>query len=269
MTWVGLPIDILERLERLGVSRDDRLLYVEGFVYAGQYMTDGVVTSRLPRLSDHPDPAAAAAHLVEIEVWEHHDDSYFISDYLSANLTSEEITRRKADLRIRQERSRRHKAGDHSKCIRGRYCPDGVIDHVTRDRTRDNTRESQNTYLPDLPEPKAKVGKDKSVDHGRGSPDGSPTAASTSGEVLHVFTDVQRIGRCTHCNESAKNGAHHNGVPSILKTLAETVVSIGPLVTKRSSDDVEHWWEAVIRASRAKWTFETCPNPINDDRFNA
>lgn len=182
MTWVGMPVDIVERLERHGLSRDDRLLYVEGFLYAGQYLTDGTITPRLARISDHPDPNAAAQRLVEAEVWEQVDDGAFIVvDYFTANLTRDEIARRKEDARLRQERSRRHKAGDHSICVRGRYCPDGQDNGVTRDVTRDNTRESRPTYLPDLPDLPGKVreGKESAGDDtGRGSPNGSPAPAS-------------------------------------------------------------------------------------------
>lgn len=273
MTWVGMPVDIVERLERHGLSRDDRLLYVEGFLYAGQYLTDGTITPRLARISDHPDPNAAAQRLVEAEVWEQVDDGAFIVvDYFTANLTRDEIARRKEDARLRQERSRRHKAGDHSICVRGRYCPDGQDSGVTRDVTRDNTRESRPTYLPDLPDLPGKVreGKESAGDDtGRGSPNGSPAPASPPEATAapHIYTDTQRLGACQHCQLPERNAAHHQGVPTILRRLAEQVADLGRLIPERQMDSTDHWWQVEIRDERATWQFETALRPHNDDNF--
>lgn len=263
MNWVALPLDILERLERLGLSRDDRLLYVEGMLYAGQYLTDGVVTVRLPRLSDHPDADAAAGRLIDADVWESGEDGYVITDYFSANLSREEIDRRKEDARVRQERSRRHKAGDHSKCIRGRYCPEGVLDPVTRDTTRDNTRESRRTLptSPDLPDLTGKVREGEvegDADDGHGSPDGSPVAASTPQASLHIYADPQRLGHCCHCNLPAKNAVHHPGVPESLKLLAEHMADEGAMKPKRITDGHGNsWWRGEVTRPGVSWECET------------
>lgn len=149
MQWVGIPIDLVERLDRAGLSRDDRLLALEGYLYAGQYLTDGAVTARLAKVSDHPDPETAAGRLIEAGVWEQAEDGYTIVDYSKVNLSRAEVERRREDARNRQERSRKHRAGDHSRCIRGSYCPDGAIERVTSDVTSDVTRESH-PYLQDL-----------------------------------------------------------------------------------------------------------------------
>ena len=270
MTWVGMPVDIVERLERLGLTRDDRLLYVEGFLYAGQYLTDGTVTARLPRLGDHPDADAAAARLVDAQVWEHIDDgAYVIVDYFTANLTREEVTRRKEDARLRQERSRRHKAGDHSICIRGRYCPDGQSETVTRDVTREITRESQDTYLPDLPDlqGKGREGKESAGDDGRGSPKGSPTPTSpteqTTPPTPHIYTDTQRLGTCQHCNLPQRNATHHHGAPNILQHLAEVTADLGRLIPERSFDTTDHWWTAKVITDLTTWTWETEQVPLD------
>lgn len=226
MKWVGMPLDIVERLERLGLSRDDRLLYVEGFLYAGDCMTDGVVTARLPRVSDHPDVDAAADRLVAAEVWRRRDDGGFtIVDYFTANLPRDEIAKRQEAARLRQERSRRHRAGDHSICIRGRYCPEGQEDAVTRD----TTRESQDTYLPDLPDLPGKVSQGKASagdDHRRGSPKGSPAPASPPQATVapHRFADPQNLGHCRQCGLPAQNAAHQG-------------VAIAPVTTRDSADE--------------------------------
>lgn len=270
MNWVALPHNILERLEREGLSRNDRLLYVEGMAYASQNLTDGVVTARLPRLSDHPEPEDAAARLVEATAWELLDDgNYLITDYFTANLTREEIERRKEDARVRQERSRRHKVGDHSKCVRGRYCPEGALDPVTRDTTRDVTRESRHTlptspYLPDLT---GKVGKGEGkqgAEDGHGSPTGSPVAASPP----HVFADPQRMGHCHHCQLPAANKCHHNGVPKLLRQVADDTAHIGPLIPEREWDTTSHWWRAKINAPRIEWEWETVARPLSQDDFD-
>lgn len=269
MTWVGMPVDIVERLERLGLSRDDRLLYVEGFLYAGQYLTDGAVTARLPRLSDHPDVDNAADRLVAAEVWQRLDDGGFtIVDYFTANLARDEIAKRKEDARLRQERSRRHKAGDHSLCIRGRYCPEGQAETVTRDVTREDTRESQDTYLPDLPDLPGKVREGKGsagYDDGRGSPKGSPTPASPPEATTppHIYTDTQRLGACQHCNLPQRNAAHHQGAPKNLQRLAELTADLGRLIPERILDSSEHWWNAHIITDRVKWTWETEQVPLD------
>jgi hypothetical protein len=263
MTWVGMPVDIVERLERLGLTRDDRLLYVEGFLYAGQYLTDGTVTARLPRLSDHPDADAAAARLVDAQVWEHTDDgAYVIVDYFTANLTREEVTRRKEDARLRQERSRRHKAGDHSICIRGRYCPDGQSETVTRDVTRENTRESQDTYLPDLPDlqGKGREGKESAGDDGRGSPKGSPTPASPheATSAQHIYADPQRVGHCCHCGLPARNAVHHPGAPDVLQLLADVATDLGPMTpTRIVNTGTDSWWKATATDGQVTWNWDT------------
>jgi len=269
MEWVGLPLDILERLERHGLSRDDRLLYVEGFTYAGQYLTDGVLTPRIPKLSDHPDPDGAATRLVEAGVWDLDDDgTYVISDYFSANISRDEIDRRKEAARIRQERSRRHKSGDHSQCIRGRYCPEGELETVTRDVTREVTRESRPTlptspYLPDL---KGKVGKGEGKvgdDDGRSAPDGAPAPASPP----HVYADPQRLGHCRHCNLPAKNAAHHQGAPAVFLPIADAMADVGPMVIEREFDTRDHWWQATIAGHRVTWKWETVERPLDQDDF--
>lgn len=262
MSWVGMPVDIVERLERLGLSRDDRLLYVEGFLYAGQYLTDGIVTARLARLSDHPEPDEAAARLVEADVWhEAAEGGYVIADYFSANLRRDEIARRKEDARVRQERSRRHRAGDHSMCIRGRYCPDGQADTVTRDVTRDETRESRPTYLPDLPDLPGKVREGKGSRDGRGSPKGSPAPSSAP----HVFADPQRLGHCHHCNLPASNAAHHLGAPQVLSHLGELTVELGRLIPERIVDTESHYWRARIDTESVAWAWETEETAVSDD----
>ena len=262
MSWVGMPVDIVERLERLGLSRDDRLLYVEGFLYAGQYLTDGIVTARLARLSDHPEPDEAAARLVEADVWhEAAEGGYVIADYFSANLRRDEIARRKEDARLRQERSRRHRAGDHSICIRGRYCPDGQADTVTRDVTRDETRESRPTYLPDLPDLPGKVREGKGSQDGRGSPKSSPAPSSPP----HVFADPQRLGHCHHCNLPERNAAHHGGAPEVLQHLAELTVDLGRLVPERTVSADSHYWGARIDAELVSWSWETDAAALADE----
>lgn len=265
MNWVSLPIDVLERLEGEGLSRDDRLLYVEGLLYAGHYLTDGTVTPRIPKLGDHPQPDEGAARLVEAGVWDETERGAFvIVDYLETNLTREEINRRKADLRERQERSRRHKSGDHSMCLKGPYCKFGTIEPKTRDVTRDVTRPNLPTS-PDLPDLKGKVGQgERKVgdDDGRSAPDGAHTPASPP----HVYADPQRLGHCCHCQLPAKNAAHHQGVPEALKQLADVTADIGALMPTRNGDEWgSEYWDAVISSDPVTWTWQTREVPVDTE----
>lgn len=145
MSYALLSDDLLLQLEGAGVSRDARLLYVEGIVYAATALTDGVIAVRLTKISDADDVEDCAEELVEVGLWSQVGNAYLINDYLDHQQSADEVRRKRADARLRAERSRRHKRGDHSLCVKGSYCPQGAYRgsshaddaHGARDVTRD------------------------------------------------------------------------------------------------------------------------------------
>jgi hypothetical protein len=166
--------DVLLRLEDHGLSRDARLLYLEGLVHCSTALTDGAIRVRLARISDAPDPEAAAGELVACGAWERQPTGFLVADYQEHNRSREEIELARAAASERKRRSRLHKLGDHSQCIQGRYCPEG---RVTRDRT------PTNLHSTPIRATKAKDGSGEvgSADARLGRASASPTRHEFSG----------------------------------------------------------------------------------------
>jgi hypothetical protein len=175
MTYAMVSDDVLLRLEDHGLSRDARLMYLEGLVHCATALTDGAIRVRLARISDAPDPEAAAGELVACGAWERQPTGFLVADYQEHNRSREEIELARAAASERKRRSRLHKLGDHSQCIQGRYCPDG---HVTRDRT------PTNLHSAPIRATKAKDGSGEvgSADARLGRASASPTRHEFSGD---------------------------------------------------------------------------------------
>ena len=241
MSWFGVPVDLLERLEREGLSRDDRLLVIEAFAYCSQFNTDGFVTARLPRLSDHPDADAAADRLVKAGIFKLAAGGYFIDAYSESNLSKDEIDKRKANFRQRTERSRRHLAGDHSLCLKGRYCPQGQLQRVTRDTTvMSRATLPTSPYLPDL---QGKVGKE-TADSAEAT---SAASEPWFGDLEHAYVDnPDNVDRCQHCGYAISNRRHQKALPPILHEIAQVVAVIGPLEATHVEAESDYWRADVL-----------------------
>lgn len=126
MSYALLSDDLMLRLEASGVSRDARLLHIEGIVYCSTVLSDGDIGIRLARISDTPDADAAVAELVAAELWEAMPGGFYrIVGYLADQRSRERVLRDRAASRKRKadydERGRRHAAGDHTICTK--TCP--------------------------------------------------------------------------------------------------------------------------------------------------
>jgi hypothetical protein len=199
MTYALLSDDLMLRLEASGVSRDARLLHVEAIVYCATALTDGDVRIRLPRISDAEDTDGCADELVEAGLWERIAGGYRVLDGMEHQRSRDEVELAREAARERKERSRRHKLGDHSMCLKGRYCPDG---RVTRDRTRDGTRDGTPTN-PIQSDPR----KDKDWKGGR-SADGALERAPASPAKLRQPHGLDGDDLCKTCGLSDGHQVH-------------------------------------------------------------
>lgn len=202
MPYAKLDDTLLDRLEDSGVSRDASLLYVEGLSYCSRVLSDGILPARLAKLSSSPDPEAAGEELVSAGWWQPGEGGYVVVDYLMHQDSATVVLSRREQAAERQRRSRLHKGGDHSMCVRGRYCPDGQQEPVTRDMTRESQRESQ---APLLSSP---LLKEKEKREGEGAASGLPGADAPASQATlerHVHAGGEP---CLICARSASNQIH-------------------------------------------------------------
>lgn len=185
MSYALLSDDLLLQLEAAGVSRDARLLYLEGVVYCATALTDGTITIRLARLSDADDLDGCSRELVDAGLWTKTPDGYEIANYLDHQQRAEDVERKRADARLRAERSRRHKRGDHSMCIRGGYCPSGALSPSSRAR---HAHASHDVRSPILTDPDQREGEGKGEGTAADAPDGAH--ASVLARVSDDFYDL-------------------------------------------------------------------------------
>jgi hypothetical protein len=166
MTWAKLDDRFHQdpRLQRL--SRDTRLLYVEGLAYCAQQLTDGFIADyMLRKITDSQDADHAAQELVDGGVWEladqDRDKGWSVVGYLESQSSREDVEKARKLSAETTARSRRHKAGDHSLCTKGRYCPEGA---VTRHMTRQSSSQSDGQSCPldpTLSDPTPREGKER------------------------------------------------------------------------------------------------------------
>lgn len=201
MSYALLSDDTLTGLEDQKVSRDARLLHIEATVYCATVLTDGEVRVRLPRITDADTPEALAQELVDAGMWEATADGYRLTDYLLHNRPRTEVELSKAASRERKERSRLHKLGNHSMCLRGRYCPDG---QVTRDKTSDGTQDKTSDETPSNPtlsSPRSGRGR------GNAEIESEDSTLALPKELLHDYLDAG--GTCGICGYPKPNRRHN------------------------------------------------------------
>lgn len=162
MTWARLDDTFVDDPDLLRLPRGARLLHVEGIVWSCKHLTDGLLERHvLRRLSDEPDLEEAAGLLVDAGLWADDELGFRIVGFLEQQPSRLEVQQRRENTKERQDRSRRHRSGDHSTCLRGRYCPEGA---VTRDTTGDETRQSPRP-VPTRPDPSRPEGKGREGTH--------------------------------------------------------------------------------------------------------
>jgi hypothetical protein len=133
MTWTRLPDTFGDDPALLQLPRGLRLLYVEALCWSAKQETDG----RLPayvvaRITDEPDPLAGMAELVRVDlVQELADGGWLLTRFEDEQISAEEMSVRRNLAAKRQQRRRRHVAGDHSQCD-PRYCKHALLTRSSR-----------------------------------------------------------------------------------------------------------------------------------------
>lgn len=122
MSWVKLDDNAPDDPRALKLPRGVRLLHMEALAWASRHMTGGVIPQgSLARLTDEPDPDAAAAELVAAGLWELTKDGWQLLWLQDDQPGPELVAKWRERNRRKQDRHRRHVAGDHSACS-PRYC---------------------------------------------------------------------------------------------------------------------------------------------------
>ena len=122
MTWVKLDDNAPDDPRFMAVSRSARLLHVEALAWSNRHSAGGIIpAATLSRLTDDPDPRAAAGELAEAGIWAMTGDGWRVVWLLDDQPTPEEIDRQRERNRVKQARHRKHVNGDHSACD-PRYC---------------------------------------------------------------------------------------------------------------------------------------------------
>lgn len=267
MTYFQMGDDHLARLEESGLSNDAILLEVQAFNHAAKSSSDGYIRTRLAKLIDSPDPALLAAELVAQGFWEVTDDGYYCVNYLQHNLSADMVDMAREGARERKERSRRHKLGDHSMCIVGRYCPDGQVEpntrskdsHVTRDGTRDGTHDRT------LRQDNTKQDNSRSVSIGSkdgatpNAPNGALVVAPEMIEWPHPHLITKSSPKCRICDKE-KSAKHFDADKAdYYIQLVESLLKEGFEVTLENSINTtlkEHWYEIYARKPSLGLHFE-------------
>lgn len=162
MTWVKLGDEFSDDADAAGLSDAAVRTHTDALVWSARRLLDLRVPKRdLARFAFSPDADAATKELETAGWWADDGDAWQLVYRSDWQQTRDVVERQREATRERQERSRRHRTGDHSMCIRGRYCPEGA---VTREVTRDKRRESRH---PDpsrpVPEEAGRDGDDQEV----------------------------------------------------------------------------------------------------------
>jgi hypothetical protein len=120
-------------------------MHVEAMTWANQHGSNGFVPDyALTRITDEPEPATAAAELVDAGLWEAVEGGWNIVDFLTDQPSAADVERTQARSRDRQRRQRQHRNGDHTLCD-PRYChasrvTDAVTNGVSHNTRPDPTR---------------------------------------------------------------------------------------------------------------------------------
>lgn len=123
MAWVRLDDGFPDHPKAVQAGPMACWLFVCGIAYANRYLTDGFIPERqLSRLIEAKKPAALAAILVDVGLWEVTDGGFLIHDYLDYQTSAEKVKKERSSNAERQARWRDRNAESN-----------GVTDGVTND----------------------------------------------------------------------------------------------------------------------------------------
>ncbi|MDP1879091.1 MAG: hypothetical protein Q8M17_16200 [Actinomycetota bacterium] len=220
MSYALLSDDLMLRLEAAGISRDARLLHVEAIVYCATALTDGELRIRLARISDSPDPDAAAAELVAAGLWERAADGFVVVGYLDQQRSRERVERDREANRKRQddyrERGRLHASGDHSICTKS--CPSKGRNGVTNGVSNG---------------PQSSPLRSKERRERKGEPDVALGRSADSPDIAergHGFDGDADTPSCNTCGLPKGNGRHGYLPPEVERVVGAIKARGGQLV---------------------------------------
>lgn len=117
--WIRMAVDFPDHPKALELSPDACWMYVCGLMYAGKYLTDGVIPKRkLSSLAHNvKDYRTATRQLLESGLWEWDGDetNVIIHDYLEWQTSRKEVDDSREAARIRMEKSREKRAAEAEK----------------------------------------------------------------------------------------------------------------------------------------------------------
>ena len=183
MTWTKLPDGFNEDPVLLELPRGIRLLYVEALVYSNAHGTDGKLPRHvLSRVTDEPDPVAAAEQLVAAGVWDATDAGWSIA--FDDQLPAKEVRERREATALRTKRWDHHRRGQHDLCRPG-YCKQASASDAASGGASDDASDDA---LPSRPVPtrSGEGGTEEDV-HGRWVAALPPAPPPASDEELMEF----------------------------------------------------------------------------------
>jgi hypothetical protein len=213
MTWTKLGDEFADDADTARLSDAAVRTHIDALVWSNRRLLDGRIPKKdLPRFAFSLDAEAAMKELETAGWWNDDGDAWELAHHPEWQQSRKTVEQLREEARERQERSRRHKRGDHSMCIRGRFCPDGAVTPVTRDKpsaeraqdpaslsrdvTRDQRRESHQPD-PTRPVPKDKGrGGDGAVNGDADPEDEEP--APPAAETLRQMRRQLGVERCEH-----------------------------------------------------------------------
>lgn len=117
--WIRMAVDFPDHPKALELSPDACWMYVCGLMYAGKYLTDGVIPKRkLSSLAHNvKDYRTATRQLLESGLWEWDGDetNVIIHDYLEWQTSRKEVNDNREAARFRMEKSREKRAAEAEK----------------------------------------------------------------------------------------------------------------------------------------------------------
>lgn len=95
MTWAKFDDGIYDHPKVIEAGRDARELFFASIVYSSRHLTDGVIPRGALRIlqawTEIDDTAACADRLIEVGLWEVHEDGYRIGDYMGCDWIVEDV----------------------------------------------------------------------------------------------------------------------------------------------------------------------------------
>jgi hypothetical protein len=153
MTWTKLSDGFNDDPDLLALPRGIRLMHVEALVWSNAHGTDGKVPRHvLTRITDEPDPAAAAEQLVAAGLWTLTVAGWSIA--FGDQLPAGEVQKRREATALRTRRWDHHRNDIHDLCL-PRYCKQADASGETSGNA------SGDALPPDPPALPARVGRER------------------------------------------------------------------------------------------------------------